>query len=267
MNLKELFIKYKSDKYTHGYHIIYNNYFKYLRNKKLNILEIGVSDGASIQAWANYFKKSKIIGIDIKKINLKKKKLNKKNIYIYQGSQSDKKFIDFLINKYKKFDIIIDDGSHYPSDVINSFKFLFNSLSNNGLYFVEDTQTSYNHFFGGNAFDLKYSKTQINFFKNISDSVNYQEIANPYYKKNKYDGLIKSVSFYNNMIVINKDKNQIKSNLLINNCYEDKRYLTKIRRNNKKKFLYFVKYKIIFKTFTLILYLLYLIKKFLLFRF
>lgn len=267
MSLKELFKKYKSDKYYHNYHEIYEPFLKHLRKKKLNILEIGVSDGASIKAWSNYFKNSKIIGIDIKKINIKKKKLFRKNIIIHQGSQSDKKFIDYIIKKYKKFDIIIDDGSHYPKDVIKSFKLLFNSLSIKGLYFVEDTQTSYNHFFGGNPFDLKYANTQINFFKNVSDSLNYKEIANPFYKKNTYDGLIKSVSFFNNMIVINKNYNNIDSNLVVNNSYENKRYNTKVKRDKSKVFQYYIKYKILFKSYTLFLLLINLLKKIILIRF
>ena len=66
--------------------------------------------------------------------------------------------------------IIIDDGSHFPKDVIKSFNLLFSSLKENGLYFVEDTQTSYNHFFKGNPFNLKYANTHMNFFKNLTDT-------------------------------------------------------------------------------------------------
>ena len=267
MSLKQLFIKYKSDKYHHGYHEIYDFFLNKLKNKKLTILEIGVSDGASIKAWSNFFKKSIIIGIDIKKIDLKKKGLLKKNIQIHQGSQSDKNFINFLINKYKEFDVIIDDGSHFPKDVIKSFKLLFSSLSTKGLYFVEDTQTSYNHFFGGNPFDLKYSNTQINFFKNLSDSLNYKEIANPFYRKTIYDGFIKNITFYNNMIVVKKGINNNESNLVMNNSYENKRYITKINRNKNKNFQYFIKYKIIFKSYTIFLFLINFLKKIILLRF
>ena len=154
-----------------------------------------------------------------------------------------------------------------PSDVIKSFNLLFDALSNKGIYFVEDTQTSYNHFFGGNPFDLKYADTQVNYFKKLSDSVNFQEIANPFYIKSKYDGLIRNISFFNNMIVIVKDKINFNSNLLINNSYENKRYLTKIKRNNKKKMQYFIKYMIIFKSYTLFLYIFNFFKKILLLRF
>ena len=266
MSLKKIFVKFKCDKYFHKYDLVYDNYFSRLKNKNLKILEIGISDGASLKAWSEYFKNSKIIGFDIKKIDLKKKGLLKKNIKVYTGSQSDKKFINFLINKYKKFDIIIDDGSHKPSDVITSFEMFFNSLSRNGLYFIEDTQTSYNHYFGGNAFDLKYSGTHMNFFKDLTDRLNFNEIANPFYTKSKYDGYIQNVSFFNNIVVVKKGLNNNKSNLVLNNSYEDKRYLTKIKRNGFK-FKFLITYKIILKLFTFCLFIFYFFKKIILFRF
>ena len=266
MSLKRLFLKYKCDKYFHKYHLVYEKFFLKIKNNKLKILEIGVSDGASLRSWSDYFKKSKIIGFDVKSINPKKIKKFKKNIHIYKGSQTDKKFLNFLINKYKKFDVIIDDGSHKPPDVVKSFKTLFNSLSVNGLYFVEDTQTSYNHYFGGNAFDLKYASTHMNFFKNLTDSLNFNEIANPYYHKSKYDGFIENISFFNNIVVVKKGLNNNKSNLILNNSYEEKRYLTKVKRNGFK-LKYFITYKIILKLFTFCLFVLNLLKKIILIRF
>jgi 23S rRNA U2552 (ribose-2'-O)-methylase RlmE/FtsJ len=266
MSLEKIFLKYKCDKAFHKYHLVYDIFFKKLKKKKINILEIGISDGASLKAWSEYFKKSKIIGFDIKKIDLKKKKLLKKNIFVHKGSQTDKGFINFLISKYNKFDIIIDDGSHKPSDVISSFKMLFDSLSLNGLYFIEDTQTSYNHYFGGNSFDLKYSNTHMNFFKHLTDSLNYKEIANPYYMKSKYDGLIKNISFFNNIIVVQKGLNNNESNLVLNNSFENKRFNTKVKRNGFK-FRYFIIFKIILKIYTFFLFLFNFLKKIILFRY
>ena len=169
--ITNLFKKYGSDKASHGYANIYFSYFEKLKKKKLNILEIGIADGKSIQAWSEYFSNSNIIGIDINEIDVYEKKLNKTNIHIHTGSQSDENFIKKIINQYKTFHIIIDDGSHYPKDVIKSFHLLFPSLELNGFYFVEDIQTSYIHFFHGNPFDLKYANTHMNFFKHLTVSL------------------------------------------------------------------------------------------------
>ena len=263
--LKKIGHLYQTDKIDHGYLEIYENYFNKLQNKNLTILEIGIADGKSLLMWSDYFKNSKIIGIDIHKINLEEKKLNRKNIFIHQGSQSDKKFIDEIIKEYSEFDIIIDDGSHLAKDVKKSFELLFPSLKENGLYVIEDIQTSYNHFFGGNPFDLKYSNSHMNFFKQLTDSLNYQEIANPFYIEKKYDGKITNISFYHNMVFVRKGNNNKPSREVIKHSYEDMKFLEKSERTGKK-LQYFVKYKIFYKLYTLLLFVLNTLKKLILFR-
>ena len=89
-NLYSLFKKFNTDKVGMGYAEIYESYFKSLREKKLNILEIGVSRGASIKVWSEYFINSTIVGIDIDKVDEKIFNINKKNIEIHQGSQNNK---------------------------------------------------------------------------------------------------------------------------------------------------------------------------------
>ena len=264
--LKEISLKYGSDKIEHGYIDVYKLYFDNIKDEKLKILEIGIADGKSLLTWSEYFKNSIIIGIDIHKIDIIEKKLDRQNIKVHQGSQSDSNFIKKITELYGKFDIIIDDGSHLSNDVKKSFELLFPVLKDNGLYKVEDIQTSYNHFFGGNPFDLKYSNSHMNFFKHLTDRLNYQEIANPFYIKNKYDGKIMNISFYHNMVFLKKGENNQLSTELINHSYENMKYKEKSNRSGNH-FRYFVKYKIFYKLFTLILYIYNFLKRIVLFRF
>ena len=264
-NLNTIAESYNTDKYDHGYTSIYEKYFESVRDQKLKILEIGVADGKSLLMWSDYFKYSTIIGIDIHEIDKEAKKLNRLNINVHKGSQSDKKFIEEIIKEYKEFDIIIDDGSHLAKDVKKSFEFLFPALKDNGLYVIEDIQTSYNHFFGGNPFDLKYSNSHMNFFKQLTDSLNYQEIANPFYIEKKYDGKITNISFYHNMVFVRKGNNDKPSREVIKHSYEDMKFLEKSERTGKK-LQYFVKYKIFYKLYTLLLFVLNTLKKLILFR-
>ena len=129
-DLKKISLLYNPDKVEHGYIDIYNEYFKKITDEKLKILEIGIADGYSLLTWSDYFKNSTIIGIDIHKIDIVEKKLDRKNIEIHQGSQNDENFIKSIIEKYGNFDIIIDDGSHSPKDVKKTFKLLFPALTN-----------------------------------------------------------------------------------------------------------------------------------------
>ena len=114
-------------------------------------------------------------------------------------------------------------------------------------------------------FDLKYSNSHMNFFKHLSDSLNYQEVANPFYIKKKYDGSITNISFYHNMVFVRKGINDLKSKEVINNSYEDMKYLEKSSRTGKK-FQYFVKYKMFYKAYTILLFVFNAIKKLLLLR-
>jgi len=265
-NLKTIAEIYKSDKIEHQYIKVYENYFEKIRDEKLKILEIGIADGKSLLTWSDYFKNSIIVGIDIHKINIVEKKLNRNNIEVHQGSQSDQSFIQQIISKYKEFDIIIDDGSHLSKDVKKSFNLLFPALKDDGLYIIEDIQTSYNHFFGGNPFDLKYSNSHMNFFKHLTDRLNYQEIANPFYVANKYDAKITNISFYHNLVFVRKGVNDKLSKEVINHSYEDMKFSEKSSRSGNS-FKYYLKYKIFYKIYTFVFLVFTMIKRLLLFRF
>ena len=80
----------------------------------------------------------------------------------------------------------------------------------------------------------------------------------------KYSSL-KSLAFLNFSITISVTS---LADLVLNNSYENKRYLTKIsRKMGKEKIRYFIKYKLVFKLFTLSLCFINLLKKLLLFRY
>ena len=227
MSILEKLAKYhKSDKLgAHNYISIYEKYMISKKNKQVNLLEIGIGGyidgnysneligGNSLRIWRDYFKKGKIAGLDIYK-----KKLNLGNrVKIFQGSQSSAESLDKIIKKYRKFDFIIDDGSHFYKDIVFSFKYLFESLKEGGYYFIEDTQTSYLREFKGDGFYLNNNKTAINYFKKIIDKINYNEIENPYYKPDYFAKNITEIHFYHNLIVIKKEKNLEKSTILVNN--------------------------------------------------
>lgn len=64
------------------------------------------------------------------------------NVDIVIGDQSNRDNLSQLFN-YKQFDIIIDDGSHHVDHQLISFATLFPRLAPNGIYIIEDLQTSH----------------------------------------------------------------------------------------------------------------------------
>jgi len=170
-NYDEIFRNHKgliANKWIH-YFYIYDKIFSAYRkkNKPLTFLEIGVAKGGSLEIWKKYFPDdSKIYGVDI---NPKCREINfSENIYFHLGSASDRNFMEKTF-KDIEFDIILDDGSHVCSDVIETFKIMFPKLKNSGVYVVEDLHTSYWHDFGGGR---GKKGTSIAYFKSLVEALN-----------------------------------------------------------------------------------------------
>lgn len=215
-NLIKLATFYKTDKWNqHWYAQHYQKHFESLRKKRLNLLEIGIGGydnpnkgGESLRMWRAYFPKSTIYGIDIHD----KKAHDEKRIKTFQGSQVDLDFLQEVVQEIGQLDIIIDDGSHINEHVIKTFKTLFPLLDDNGIYVIEDTQTSYWKKFGGSRHDLDSNETIMEFFKNLCDGLNYAEFSPPDYNPNYFEKHIISIQFYHNLIFIYKGKNNEGSN-------------------------------------------------------
>ena len=199
MTLLEIANKYPTSKNDHGFIKIYQKHFSILKDQKINILEIGVERGDSLRMWREYFTSASICAIDLHDRNI-----SVDNTEILIGDQSDHSFLQSVVNKYGTFDIIIDDGSHQSKHIITSFNFLFNHLSDNGIYIIEDLQTSYQPRYGGSRFNLIKKKSSMNFIKSLADSINYEHKDKPFFKRNTFDGSIKSISFYQNIAFITK---------------------------------------------------------------
>lgn len=256
--LKKLAVKYKTDK--HGVHFYTDIYEKYLgskKNKKINLLEIGIGGfnnpakgGESLRMWNEYFKYGLIYGLDIFKKNI----FISDRVKIFQGSQTNYKDLLPIIKKAKKFDFVIDDGSHICNDQISTFKLLFPFLKRGGYYFIEDIQTSYFLKDGGDAFYLENKKTAVNFFKGIIDKINYMEFENPFFKPDYFCKNITEIHFYHNLIVVKKNNNNEKSNILkYNKKIVGGKSFVKTRKfiKNLKYLFYFLK-SLIYKFLDLI---------------
>lgn len=103
----------------------------------INLLEIGIFSGQSLNAWNDYFKNSFLVGVDIDLSNLKI--IPTKNMVILNGDATKSNIIDLLPNNIK-YDYIIDDGSHKIIDILNTLRILHPLLKNDGYYFIEDIQ-------------------------------------------------------------------------------------------------------------------------------
>lgn len=151
MTLDEIAIRNGTDKATqftrtyakpHGYTPHYERAFHPLRTEQIKFLEIGVGGGESIITWLDYFLSARVFGVDIvEKTNL----WNTPGVaanprYTFcQGNQSDPVFWQCFVASFGgDWDVVIDDGSHIPSDILTTFGCLWPHVAKGGLYAIED---------------------------------------------------------------------------------------------------------------------------------
>jgi hypothetical protein len=125
----------------------YEAHFSRFVNRPMVFLEIGCGRGGSAQMWKRYFgPHAQIVGIDV---NPECKSFEEDQIKIRIGSQSDIDFLQKLLDEFGTPDIVLDDGSHIMSDVVETFRFLYPRTSSTGVYLVEDLHTAYWDEYGG----------------------------------------------------------------------------------------------------------------------
>jgi hypothetical protein len=212
-NLPELAMMFGTDKWgIHKYAIHYQTHLMHLRKRAINLLEIGVGGqddpkkgGASLRMWKAFFPKANIYAIDI----FDKSAIEEPRIKIFKGSQADPEFLLWVAQKIGRLDVIIDDGSHINEHVLASFHVLFPLLAENGIYAIEDLQTSYWPSFAGSE-NTNDVNTSMGYIKSLVDGLNWEEFHER--KNGPYDEMITQIHFFHNLAIINKGRNVEGSN-------------------------------------------------------
>ena len=185
-------------KWNH-YFDIYDRHFSRYRNKEVVILEIGVSQGGSLQMWKDYFgKEAKIYGIDI---DPRCKELEEDNVKIFIGSQSNRNFLNQVKKAIPMVDILIDDGGHTMEQLRISFEELFDHIKSDGVYLAEDLHTCYWLPFGGG---YKRRNTFLEYSKNFIDYLNAYHSRQKSLKVNSFTKTVDSLHYYDSILVIEK---------------------------------------------------------------
>jgi SAM-dependent methyltransferase len=134
------------NKWNH-YFPAYEAHFSRYVNRPLLFLEIGCGRGGSAQMWKRYFgPRAQIVGLDI---NPECSTFEEDQIAIRIGSQADTAFLQSVLDEFGTPDIVLDDGSHQMSHVVETFRFLYPKTAKDGVYLVEDLHTAYWDEFGG----------------------------------------------------------------------------------------------------------------------
>lgn len=221
-NLRDLYSTHTgktSDKWSF-YIDAYEQAFLPKRNDALSLLEIGIQNGGSLEIWAAYFKQARIlVGCDInpKCVELE---YDDPRIELVIGNANEDQIQIEILRKSAQFDLIIDDGSHRSSDIVQSFSRYFPHLADGGMYVAEDLHCSYWNSFEGGLF---HPSSSISFFKRLADIVNFEHWGIPAKRneiiKSFFDAYnctissvdlaeIHSIEFLNSICIIRKKASQ-----------------------------------------------------------
>ena len=99
-----------------------------------SILEIGVLNGESIRMWSGVYPKANVLGADINDTRSLESELD--NVSILYGDAYSPSFLDDLGGK--KFDVIVEDGSHMLVHQCYAAQTFPQFLHDGGVFFIED---------------------------------------------------------------------------------------------------------------------------------
>ena len=202
--IQELGIKYDSDKITHhNYHEIYDFFLNSFYNDEGSLLEIGIERGKSLKMWLELFPNAYIYGMDINIEHISDR------YHVIQGDQSNRNDLQKVksIAEKKNIFFINDDGSHIPEHQLLTFNTLFPMLRENGVYIIEDVETSYWTRGGLYGYETRYGykhpNSIVEVFKEVVDSIN-SEFAGQHTNKVEHTHMIGNITFHQNCIIIVK---------------------------------------------------------------
>jgi hypothetical protein len=209
-SLADLARHFETDKWgQHRYAQHYQRHLEHLRDEPINLLEIGVGGytdpakgGESLRMWKAFFPRAQVFGLDLHE----KSALEEDRIRIFRADQSAADSLRLVAEQIGRLDVVVDDGSHLSAHVRTSFETLFPLLHKDGVYAIEDLQTSYWPEFGGSE-DRHDRSTSMALVKDLIDGLNYEEYVDESYQPTYTDLHVTEVHAYHNLVFVQKGAN------------------------------------------------------------
>ena len=130
-------------KWDHYYDIYHRHLQKYV-GSPVNVCEVGIFSGGSIDMWLSYFGDGcHVYGVDLEPAC---KNYERSNVTIKVGDQEDATFWRQFQCEVPRIDVLIDDGGHTPQQQIVTLEQMLPFLSPGGVFICEDVYGINNRF-------------------------------------------------------------------------------------------------------------------------
>lgn len=176
------------------YFEIYHRHFSRFIGQKVDVLEIGIYSGGSLEMWRSYFgEKSHIYGVDIEEAC---KTYENDHVSVFIGDQADRAFWRTFRKNVEGIDILIDDGGHTPQQQQVTLEEMLRHIRPGGVYLCEDVHGSFNRFSAFSA-GLVHDLNCMNIIPGA---------PNPTSAVSGFQSSIHSIHFYPYVVVIEKHR-------------------------------------------------------------
>lgn len=164
------------------YFELYHKHFSKFVDQEVNVLEIGIYSGGSLDMWRSYFgEQCHIYGVDIEEAC---KSYENEYTSVFIGDQEKREFWREFRSKTPPIDILIDDGGHTPEQQRITLEEMLPHLKCGGVYFCEDVHGKWNDF-------TAYATSLVNQLNHLGEM-------------NAFQKSVHSIHFYPFCVVIEK---------------------------------------------------------------
>ena len=192
MSLDKIAEKYGTDKRmsVHGYTEFYERILGPLRDRSIQLMELGVKLGSSICMWEEYLPQATVIGVDRALSQMKHFPQRAKLI----EAMIDANSLKAIAKKHGPFDVVIDDSAHTIPVCKTIVETLWPAhIVSGGWLIVEDVNSGYKR-------DLKeHEKHDLvgwcgNFIRNVNHSGNLRKCGEAWWdRSSEFDKAIKQI--------------------------------------------------------------------------
>ena len=129
----------KATKY-HNYCNKYEFFLRDLRDRAFTMIELGVFRGASVRMWREFFPRARIIGVDRDEKCRSSVREDERTALLIRDVCTEGTLAELRACRPT---LIVDDASHIWSEQIRALFGLYDSLTDGGIYLLEDLNTSF----------------------------------------------------------------------------------------------------------------------------
>lgn len=133
----------RTDKNTvHSYLPLYEDLLSKKRETATDVLEVGICYGGSIKLWNDYFLNANVYALDIMPYpRIWDELKDKDRIKLFSSFDAYNEDIVHKCFENKKFDFILDDGSHTLEHQLKFLEIYLPLLKEDGILIIEDIES------------------------------------------------------------------------------------------------------------------------------